>query len=105
MICNKYDVWIEAEEWANGWDIHNDNTDVIVEFESGDKWVASFFTYNNINKLIEKNKCTGENLNGKYFWSSYMILIDEISRERILEVINHLISQGEFALLFKKLDE
>lgn len=101
MINNKYKVWIESEQWAKGeLDIKNDNTDVIVEFNDGTRWVASFFTYGNISKLVEKNRSTGEYLNGKYFWSSDMVLIDEISRERIEEVINHLISEGEFQSIF-----
>ena len=93
----KYSIWIEAEEWAVGeWDINNDNTDVIVEFEDGSRWVASFFTYSNINKLVEKNTITGECLDGKYLWSSDMILVDEVSRERIQEVVDYLINKGEF---------
>jgi hypothetical protein len=99
----KYEIWIEAEQWAKGeWDIHNDNTDVILEFDDGQRWVASFFTYSNIGKLVEKNKNTGECLNGKYYWSSDMILIDEVSRERIQEVIEHLINEGTFEYIFKR---
>lgn len=97
MSNGKYKIWIEAEEWVEGeWDIHNDNTDVIVEFDNGERWLASFFTYSNINKLVEKNKATGECLNGKYLWSSDMILVDEVSRERIQEVVNYMINKGDF---------
>ncbi len=98
-----YKVWIEAEEWAEGeWNILNDNTDVIVEFTDGSCWVASFFTYSNIIKLTEKNKNTGECLSGKYFWSSDMILVDEVSMERIEEVIKDLIHEGDFQSIFSK---
>lgn len=101
MFNNEWKVWIESEEWARGKsDINNDNTDVIVEFDNGTRWIASFFTYSNISKLVEKNRSTGECLSGKYFWSSDMILVDEISRKRIEEVINHLISKGEFESIF-----
>lgn len=102
MINDKFSVWIEAEEWADGeWDIQNGNTDVIVEFDNKKRWVASFFTYSNISKLVEKNKITGECLNGKYFWASDMILVDEISRERIQEVIESFINEGKFESIFK----
>lgn len=101
MDKNKFTVWIEAEQWAiEEWDFHNDNTDVIVEFEDGTRWGATFFTYGNITKLVEKNKATGECLNGKYFWSSDMLLVDEISRKSIEEIIQHLIRQGEFYNIF-----
>ncbi len=102
MFTDKYNIWIEAEHWAEGeWDIRNDNTDVIVEFDNKERWVATFFTYSNISELVEKNKITGECLNGKYFWASDMILVDEVGRERIQEVIEFLINEGEFDSIFK----
>ncbi len=34
----KYSIWIEAEEWADDdWHPVDDNTDVIVTFENGEK--------------------------------------------------------------------
>jgi len=106
MINNQYIIWIEAEQWAEGkLNINNDNTDVIVEFDNNTRWYASFFTYNNINKLVEKNKKTGECLNGKYFWASDMVLVDEVGRERIEEVVKHLISEGEFQTTFTKITD
>lgn len=100
--CWKH-IWIEAEEWTEGeWSIEDDNTDVIVTFSDRSKWIASFFTYKNIQTLIEKNKQTGENLNGAYFWSSDIVLIDFVSRERIVEIINYLIENDEFCSVFSK---
>lgn len=102
-ISGKYTIWIEAEERAEGeWDINNDNTDVIVTFENGSRWVASFFTYSNIEKLTQNNKKTGECMNGKYFWSSDMILIDEVSRKCIEEVVKYLIAEGKFENIFRQ---
>jgi hypothetical protein len=102
MVKDINSIWIEAEEWAEGaWDINNDNTDVIVSFKDGSRWVASFFTYSNIEKLTQKNRKTGECMSGKYFWSSDMILVDEVSRKRIEEVIKHLIMENEFDRIFK----
>lgn len=34
MEIEGYTVWIEAEEWAEGWNIYDDNTDVIVRFNN-----------------------------------------------------------------------
>ncbi|MNO44806.1 hypothetical protein D3C76_350590 [compost metagenome] len=34
---------------------------------------------------------TGECMNGAYFWSSDMVLVDITSRERIEQLIDHLI--------------
>lgn len=103
VINSHYKIWIEAEEWAGEWDVHNCNSDVIVEFEDNERWVASFFTYNNISQLTEKNKDTGECLCGMYFWSSDMVLINEISRRNIEEVVIHLLSEDSFQNIFRKL--
>lgn len=101
-------IWIEAEEWAPGeWDIHEGNTDAIVTLNDGTKWVATFFSYQNILRLAEKNQRTGECMAGKYFWASDMILVDEISRERIAQVVAHLLgaTPEEFRRIFRQIDE
>lgn len=105
MRNQKHSLWIESEACDTfNCDISNDNTDVVVTFENNDRWMASFFTYNNIQKMVEKNKCTGECLNGKYFWSSDMILVDEVSRTRIEEVIEHLLNENDFECTFRKIE-
>lgn len=102
MMNQNYYIWAEFEQWENSTVNPADcNSDVIVSFENGAEWAATFFTYANIFALAEKNKKTGECLNGKYFWASDMILVDEITRERIEEVVRHLIQVNEFEVVFK----
>src|SRR6185295_19098650 len=74
-----YSIWIEAEEWAPGeWNPFDANSDVLVSFEHGRTWVATFFSYKNIQSLVDKYRVTGESLSGKYFWASDLILVDEV---------------------------
>lgn len=102
---NIKNIWIAAEGWVDGeWNHENDNTDVIVTLINGEKYVASFFTYSNIAKLTSKNKGTGENLNGKYFWSSDIIMIDKCSRKDIEQVIDELFKQEELTSIFSKIE-
>lgn len=96
------EIWIEAEEWELGWNPLNVNTDVIVTFDNGDEYCATFFTYSNISKLSKKNHKTGELLNGKYFWASGMILIDKCSRQDIEQVIEDLICDERLPHVFIK---
>lgn len=97
---------IEAEEWENDeWDTEDENTDVKVTFSDRTVWMATFFTYKNIQTLREKNKKTGECMNGTYFRASDMVLIDIVSRDRIVEVIDYLIDTGEFESAFTKYPE
>ena len=99
-----YMLWFEAEIWTPGaWTSADDNTDVIVTFEDGSRWFATFVSYANIQTLTQKNRQTGECLAGAYFWSCDMLLIDEISRRRIDEVVRHLIEVGEFEMVFSHL--
>ena len=96
-----YYIWIEAEEWEVGeWDPEDYNSDVMVSFENNGEWVATFFTYENIKTLAKKNHGTGECLDGKYFWATDMILVDELTRKRVEEVVVRLISEGEFEKVF-----
>lgn len=98
----QYEVWIENENCTEkNHDVTRDNTDVIVKFEDGTRFYATFFTYENINWLREKNIKSGESLSGKYFWSSDLILVDVIDRSRIEEIIEHLIITGEFVEIFR----
>ena len=83
----------------------NDNSDVWVEFENGENYVASFFTYQNIEWLKEKNQNTGECLSGKYWWSSDMIIIERLDRNTIEEVIKELIRTNTFTSVFEKLED
>lgn len=103
MKTKKYTLWIEAEHWApEEWDVFDDNTDVIVNFDDDSSWTASFFTYKNIETLTKKNAITGECMDGKYFWASNMVLVDEVSRNRIIQVIDQLINEERFELVFSQ---
>ena len=96
-----YTIWIEAEVWDPAtWDPIDANSSVNVTFADGMRWYALFLTYANIAALREKNRRTGECLHGRYFRAESMILVDEMSRERIEEVIAHLIATGEFTDAF-----
>jgi len=102
------EIWIESEErgpFLGGTAEANDNSDVIVTFSDGSQHVATFFTYQNIEHLRQKNRKTGECLSGKFFWASDMIIVDRIDREEIEGVIKHLISKDEFDLIFNHLEE
>jgi hypothetical protein len=103
---SNHSIWIEAEEWAEGeWTPTDDNSDVIVTFENGDRWAATFFSYQNILSLVEKNRQSGECLGGKYFVATEMILVDELSRNRIEEVVADLISENDFQSYFIRCEE
>ena len=100
-----YEIWIEAEHWSPGqWVPRNANSDVIVTFPDGRRWTATFVSYENISTMRLKNQETGECLTGRYFWAADLVLVDEVTRSRIGDVINDLLARGEFAGAFKEID-
>jgi hypothetical protein len=102
----RYTIWIEAELWAPGqWNPVDDTTDVIVTFADRSRWVATFFSYANIATRVTNYRRSGESLGGKYFWSSDMILVDEVSRKRLEEVVAHLLHKGDFKRIFTRSDD
>ena len=94
----------EIKKYSEAQDIFDGNEDIFVEFSNGDRYVATFFTYKNIETLRQKNKKTGEELYGKYFWSSDMILIDDLSLETLKEVIDDLLKNNDFNDVFDKIE-
>ena len=78
------------------------NIDVVVHLVDGSEYVATFFTYESINRIAKSHQQTGEDLSGKYFWASDMIFIDKIDRSSIEEVIYDLVNEGAFTSAFKR---
>lgn len=79
------------------------NTDVIVTDADGERWVATFATYQNLLSLRAKHGLTGECLSGQYQWISDLILVDQVTRERLEQVIQDLIATGAFNDTFRRL--
>ena len=97
-------IWFEADVWAEPYDENDSNMDVIFTLGNGTKWVATFFTYQNILSLSRKNKVTGECLNGLYFCATDMILIERLNKEDIQRVLNEMIKEDEISLYCTQLD-
>lgn len=97
-------VEIEILNYKGEEDRYDENLDVFVTYQNK-QYVGSFFTYKNIESLIAKNKEWGECLNGRYFWASDMILIEEITPELVREVVVEMINDGTFFTAFSYIPE
>lgn len=92
-------------------DYKNCNTEVIVIIEEpisikesiSVKYVASFFTYRYIDTIIKKHKTTGEYLSGQFFHANNMVLIESCNKSKIKKVVHHLLDEGEFYQVFRKI--
>ena len=78
----------------------DDNVDVEVAFETGEHFVATFFTVENIKSQLRKYQRTGECRNGLYMWATDMIIVQELTRDVIAQTVDDLIATGEFESAF-----
>lgn len=97
------EIWYEFSEAQNSVDCFDCNSDVIFELSDGSKWVATFFTYQNIETIRKKNQLSGECLNGAYFCATDMILVSEMSEKTIKSVLQELLSMNEIDTYCHKL--
>lgn len=79
------------------------NTDIVVLLNNGKKYIASFFTYENIEKIRRQNQQSGDFMNGTYFCNKNMVKVEECSLKTIELLVQHLIDEGEFIEVFKQL--
>jgi hypothetical protein len=93
-----FDITIPSE--PEEYNKNDGNLDVFVSL-NGETYMATFFTYKNINKLINTYKETGECLNGRYFWASDMILTEDLNMNTIREVTRDMIYDESFFTAFK----
>lgn len=79
----------------------SDNVDVVVHFEDGTRYVATFFTIANIRQIQDHYRETGECRHGLYFWASHMIVIETLTWENVESAVSDLIQSGEFETAFE----
>lgn len=65
-------------------DYYDDNIDLNIIVPSGSVFFSTFFTILNIKNLIEKE-------NASYFWSTDMIIVKDLKKETIKNVICNII--------------
>ena len=78
-----------------------DNVDVIVHFEDGSRYAATFFTLANVKVIQEQYRETGECAGGLYFWASHMIVIESLTWSNVESAVKDLIESGEFESAFE----
>ncbi|MEL6257185.1 MAG: hypothetical protein AAFR87_34640, partial [Bacteroidota bacterium] len=64
---------------------------------------ACFFSHKKIESLRAEFKQTGENLSGLYIWNKDMLIVENCRLETIEKVIQHLLDEGEFFEVFRRL--
>ncbi|MBB4636581.1 hypothetical protein [Longimicrobium terrae] len=93
--------------YTTGWigdrahiDPDDENVDVWVEFESGESYIATFFTLKNLATLMARYRESGECASGLYVWGSDMIVVERLTDDVIERTIADLLKSGEFTGAF-----
>jgi hypothetical protein len=81
-------------------DPEDDNVDVYVHFEDGRSYIATFFTLRNIERLMEKDRRTGESGGGLHFWATDMVIVRRLDPETVRLAIEDIIASGDLEQVF-----
>lgn len=90
--------WVEDDF---GIDPSDDNVDVLVDFETGDRYSATFFTPQNITTLLDRYSESGECAGGLYVWAVHMIVIERLTKANVERAVADLIANDEFTPAFE----
>jgi hypothetical protein len=82
-------------------DYENLNTDVIVQFQNGDRYFATFISYKNLKNMINELYLSEEK-NGQYKVLN-AVLIKDFNNGNLLPVIESMLAEGDFQLVFRKM--
>lgn len=88
-----------------GYDENDDNVDIEVVLPSGERFGATVFTLQNLHSLMAKFRKTGECNGGQYFWAADMIVVEKLTVQSLVEMIDDLLNSGSFPLAFQKFDD
>jgi hypothetical protein len=83
-------------------DYENHNTDVIVHFENGDRYSAVFFSHQSLNTLINQDTRNVQQDSHEYYRILDIVLVKDFNKGNLLPVIEAMIREGDFQLIFKK---
>jgi hypothetical protein len=79
-------------------DFANTGTDVIVRMDNGDEYIATFISLQNMEYMIHEHKNSDER-----YKIVDAVLVDDYSDSGIKSVIEHMMTEGDFQVVFKKL--
>jgi hypothetical protein len=83
--------------------VEDGETDVFVHFDNGDKYVATFFSYDCLKNQLDADMKTDEFSLEHYYKILDMVLVKDFNNGNLRPVIECMIAEGDFQLVFRKL--
>jgi hypothetical protein len=84
-------------------DYDNINTDVIVEFENGDRYSAIFYSHKNLHEVMTETERSEEYRSYTYYKVLDIVLVRDFNGGDLRPVIEAMLKEGDFQLVFKKI--
>lgn len=79
------------------------NVDMWVIRADGERWSGTAFTHDEVGRLLERWRRSGECLDGGYFWASDGLIVREPGIPSMVSVIDHLVETGEYTSVLQRL--
>jgi hypothetical protein len=77
-------------------------TDVIVHFDNGDRYVATFYSYKCLNEMLETDMKSAAFFAKDYYRILDMVLVKDFNNGDLYSLIETMIAEGDFQLVFRK---
>ena len=81
-----------------------EDVDVEVTLSDGSRWVATLLTLDEIRRLMERWKTTGERLDGSYFQCADLVVVERGGIEAATDLLRRLVDTGEIRNVFIRVD-
>lgn len=79
------------------------NIDMWVTLDDGDRWSGTVFTLDEVSRIMDRWRETGECLDGGYFWVWDGLIVREPGIPGMVGVIDHLVQTGEYTTVLRHL--
>ena len=79
------------------------NTDVFVQFESGEEYVASFLSYNSLETRIVYHRNSVALSSDEHYQLLNVVLVNDNAGGNLHRIIEHMLAEGDFQIAFRKL--
>lgn len=81
-------------------DPEDDNIDVEVRLDTGERYIPTFVTPRNIRRIMDNHRASGESRGGAYFWMADMIIVERLTEDYIRAAIDDLFETNSLARFF-----
>ncbi|MBB5874590.1 hypothetical protein F4553_008024 [Allocatelliglobosispora scoriae] len=71
------------------------NVDVFVDLTDGSSWALTIFSVDEVRRLLDKWRESGECANGSYFWAVDQVIVPEAGVAGMVAAIRELVRSGE----------